>query len=1089
LRKLITIAILSFIPLVGKSQNLYFKHLTIEDGLSQSAITSLAQDEKGFLWVGTRDGLNRYDGINFNIYRNNSDDPNSLSNNEITCLDFDQYNHLWVGTRNGVNLYQDGSASFKVFQPNEMSTDYSVKSIESVNEDEIWVGTSNGINVLNINTATFSKGILTEFQINALRIWKGFIWVGTNKGLYKCQLATEKIEKVDSLSDTLSIHSLFVDTNDTFWVGTSSGLFHCTSILEGFVQKPTDSSRRIFAISEMKGAIVYSTGYIGVIDAETGSYSRYRHDPAKRFSLSRNSINALFVDRSGILWAGSDGYGLDFYDPNAMHFNLIKLADDPGGLPDNYTSAIAVDGDGKIWIGSSTGICRYNPTTFQLEFCSKLGTETGQVVRALYYEKNQLWIGGLLSGLMRMDLNSGKIDTWKGSNQLNTRGVLSITRTKDDNLWIGTGEGVCVYNQKDNTFLNIYASNTDSGLTDNNVKGIFEDHTGDIWISTERGLNKVDPSTMKIEKFFNVPGDSTSLSSNNTLATFEDSKNTIWIGTWGGGINKMTDDHTFVHYNTNDGLPSDVVYGFLEDDLGYIWVSTNNGVSRFNPEDGNFINFNHKEGLQGKEFNTGAFFKDRNGIMYFGGVNGLNYFEPEKFSINSSPPNTIITHFSLFDDPKEEKYSTSFRKGENILLNPWQNSFNINFISLNFTNSFKNQYEIRLIPFEEEWRSIGGATSANYTNITPGSYEFQVRGSNNDLVWDPTPATLHIIISTPWYKTWPFQLFIITTFIFSVFLIFKWRIQFYKKNKIQLENEVKSRTKMVNSQKEMLETKTHKLEEMNNTLEEIVNQRTRKIREYNEELKLKNSELEKANEELDRFVYSVSHQLRAPLVSVMGLINISKIENPELIDKGHLVLIQKLINRLDESIREINDHARNTRLEIHIDSINFEDMIENILQSMEYIDLEKKTLINKSINQKFILYSDKIRLNIVLSNLISNSLKYADPQKRQPEVNINILVEEKFCQIEVFDNGIGIPEDELKNIFKIFYRASESSHGSGLGLYIVNEIIKKLNGEIKVESVLGEFTKVTVIIPNNAKPDPGPEHPDIKFRDNSAINI
>jgi len=1072
--------------LQARPQEFRFDHLSVNDGLSQAAVRAIAEDSLGFIWFGTRDGLNKYDGREFTVFKNNGCDSSCISSNSINALLVDPKGKLWVGTSRGLNLYYPESSTFSTFLPKDPISGkayYSINCLSYINEDAIWVGADKNLLMFNPTDNTFTElhgisGIIKD--IVRIDQW---VWVATDNGLYRFNLPGTSVKKYNKESLDPFIETLFKDSGGTLWIGTEESLYKYIPETDSFnlIKK---SNSTIYSIVGYQDHILYSIeDELIDLDPRNGNTIIYTTNSGSKNGIS-HTIITFVKDNGGILWAGTNGGGVDYYDPNKNYFQLYRKSENGEGLPDNYVSSFEEVDSGKILIGTKSGLCIFNPNTLKYEYFNPGESKYMAHVRALLVEGNNLWIGSL-TGFSQYNLMTGRYKNWEvgnGSNEIGNGQVVSIIKARDGKIWIGTLKGLNVYDPFTNTFDKDISPEENSDFLHKQINSLMEDKDGNIWIGTPNGLTLMDSKSRKFTLFQNNEQDASSLSKNYVMSSFQDSEGEIWISTWGGGFNKVINNgESFLRFGTNQGLPDDVVYGFLEDKEGYLWLSTNKGLVRFNPVNYTFKTYTVEEGLQNNEFNTGAFFKSRNGTMYFGGISGATSINPDDIRINNSMPNTIITDFVSLNHsgPNSTTLKEELHKGL-ISLKYNQNSFEAKFISLNFTHSFKNQYRIRLYPFEEEWRDIGTTNFTVYTNIPPGIYNFQVMGSNNDLVWDSSPAEITLVIAPPFYATFWFRSLIILLTACIVLAVYKFRLRFYKQAKIKLENEVKLRTAEVNEQKEELEKKSKiiekvndkltlqakELQQINNTLEEKVLLRTRQIQESHSQVSAKNEALKKANEELDLFVYSVSHQLRAPLVSVLGLINVAKLENPEMSQKCYLDLIKKSVKRLDESIREINDHARNIRLDISRDPVDFNKILEDILSSMEYLESTNLIRIEKRIIEDYEFKTDELRLKIILSNLISNALKYYYPSRPKPVVKININIDEVGSTICVYDNGIGIPASELENIFRIFYRASEHGYGSGLGLYIVKEIIQKLGGSIEVESKEGEYSRFTVKIPH-----------------------
>jgi ligand-binding sensor domain-containing protein/serine phosphatase RsbU (regulator of sigma subunit) len=753
--------ILSF-SLLFFPKNLYaqggisFKHLTVEGGLSQSAVMCIFQDSHGFMWFGTQDGLNRYDGYNFKVYKNNPSDSTSLSDNFIFSIYEDDIGTMYIQTQSGsFQRYNARTESFTQLSKDSIDvSQFKVSSIEALLYEPgvRWVG---GLGApIGLKRTETESGKITEFKNNPTDPFS----IGDDK-----------------------VYSVYRDRSGSLWVGTLNGLDR--------------------------------------LDERTGRFTHYRSNPEDQNSLSYNHVWPIFEDSKGNLWIGTFGGGLNKLDPQRKLFTrYLNDPSDPKSINDNYIFSIYEDRGGGIWIGTNTGGINYfHPSSQMFDLYTNNPSNKNSLVDndviSMLVDKNGIyWLGTKNGGLDRFDYNKKSFKNYPGgssdSKNLVSSTITLIYQDKSGVLWLGTlSSGLMEFDPKTGTYK-LYQNNPSdpTSLTDNRIYSIFEDHNGVMWIGTYGGgLNKLDRATGKFTNYKFNPDDESSISSNSVWAIIEDTPGTLWLGTFGGGINifdaasgnsrrirnipdnpnSLPDDNiirifkdsknnlwigttkglsrynrelnNFKNYREKDGLANDFVYGILGDDEGYLWISTNNGLSKFNPEKETFKNYTAQDGLQGNEFNQNAFAKDyKTGRLLFGGVNGFNVFHPDSIKGNTYVPPIVFTNHIRYNSDDEEG-KPIIEKGisdrREISLTYKDNIVTFEFAALSYFNSLNNQYRYRLEGFNENWIQLGNENKVTFTNLSAGDYLLRVKGSNNDGVWNDEGITLAITVTPPWWRT------------------------------------------------------------------------------------------------------------------------------------------------------------------------------------------------------------------------------------------------------------------------------------------------------------------------------------------------
>jgi ligand-binding sensor domain-containing protein len=809
---LIFSAIFLFSSLHAQPRRLTFEQLSIEQGLSQSIVYCILQDRKGFLWFGTEDGLNKFDGYNFTILRHDPHQPNSLSYNEIRAMHEDSSGVLWIGTFfGGLNKYDPATERFTNYRNipgNPQSLSHN--NVRAIYEDQsgiLWIGTDDGLNQFDRTTETFTRFQHVADQSNSLSgnvvnaIYKDrtrVLWVGTNAGLNALVLGnngalpTFKHYRHDpadrqSLSND-AVNSIYEDRAGAFWIGTQNGLnrlIHTAGAKSSpsFIRYRNDprspnslSHNDVRVIFEDQAGTLWlgtNGGGLNLFDREQEIFTRYQNDPHGPTSISYNQVYAICEDRSGIIWLGTYGGGANKAVNRRKPFALYRPdPNNPNSLPQEIVWAFYEDENGVLWIGThGGGLTRFDRkdnlyTNYQHNPADP-NSLSHNIVRLIYPARGDssvLWIGTHGGGLNRFDTKTGKVTSYlydpKDSTSISHDELRSIYEDFSGNLWIGTNGGglnKLVASAKSSPKFIRYRHNPNNpaSLSNDFVRVIYEDpqEAGEVlWIGTQGGgLNKFDRCTETFTHYRADADNPNNLNNDYILCLHADRTGVFWLGTWGGGLNRFDRDKgVLASYTTREGLPNNEVYGMLEDGDGNLWISTNGGLSRFNPQTKIFKNYSVEDGLQSNEFNGGAFFKSKSGEMFFGGIHGFNAFDPQNIKDNPHVPPVAITGFFKFN--KEVRPSITAAK--QLKLSYKDYVFSFEFAALDFTAPMKNQYAYKMEGLDQDWIYTGAKKRvATYTTLAPGAYTFRVKGSNNDGLWNETGTSFAIAIHPPVWKT------------------------------------------------------------------------------------------------------------------------------------------------------------------------------------------------------------------------------------------------------------------------------------------------------------------------------------------------
>ena len=852
-----------------KARNLQFSQISQQQGLSQGAVNAIAQDHYGFIWLGTQEGLNRYDGYDMVVYEHKHDDPASLSHDWIWSVYVDNAGTLWVGTDGGgLNRYDRKQDAFTRFQhvpgdPHSLSNDR-VRVIYQDRQGHYWIGTDGG----GLNRFDTGNGQFTHYRHDddradslpndkVLAIFedsRGKLWVGTEAGLARMDHAREKFvtyrhdpSVAGSISDD-QVRSVYEDRRGQLWIGTYQGGLNLfdrnTGSFRHFQHDPANphslAHNRVRSIFEDHEGTLWVATDNGLNEWRQSSdaFVRYHHDPARLSSLSDNRVTTLFQDTGDILWVGT------FNGVNKWNYvsDAFRYVQDQGGdrsqLSGNIITALEEASDGIVWVGIyGGGLNRVDLKTGQTDQYRHAAADEHSLsddrVMALSVDGDGgVWVGTRNGGLSHLDPQTGKFTHHRhdpeNPNSLSSDAVSSIFGENNGILWVGTyGAGLNRFDTANATF-SVYRHDPDNGtsLSSDRILNTVRDRSGMLWVGTEDGgLNRFDETTRSFVRFQHDPDNATSLASNAALNIMEDKNGALWVATLGGGLNRWdssdrsTNQTLFRQYRKADGLKSDTVFGVLEDADGFLWLSTNRGLSRLNPQDGTLRHFDRFNGLQGDEFNFGAHLKTKAGQLLFGGTDGLLTLDPELLRVNLHRPDIVLSAHSRFGQ-LATVYSSEDREAESLELGYEDDFIMFSFAALDYASSDKNHYRYRLEGFDDDWMDAGQVRSATYTSLPAGDYIFTVIAANNDGVWNNRGASFQLHVAPPpWQTPWAYSLY---TFFFGGTL-FKYKRSHNKKldraakHSAKLEREVKARTRQLSERNDELKAVNDKLREASTT--------------------------------------------------------------------------------------------------------------------------------------------------------------------------------------------------------------------------------------------------------------------------------
>jgi signal transduction histidine kinase/ligand-binding sensor domain-containing protein/CheY-like chemotaxis protein len=1060
-----------------------FKRLTPNEGLSQGHVTAIVKDHRGFMWFATDEGINKYDGYTFTIYKYDAERPESLGDNLVRDVMVDHAGEVWVATTSGLDKLNRKGDAFVHYSPTGKSI-----YIECIYEDthqRMWIGSNEGLFLFHPGNGTFDHYPHDEKDINSLshnsinqivEDNEGDLWIGTQDGLNRFNPHTKRfIRYHNDAHDSRSISSSWVitvckDSKGRVWAGTLGGgvaLFdRKENYFVNFKHDPNNPNSIahndvLSLVEDNDGKLWIGTenGGISLFDYEKNNFVTLKHDGSNNFSLSNNSVHSLYKDDIGNIWAGTWSGGVNFlprYGDKFAHYKHV--ANTSNSLSNDIVTTITGDTDGNIWMGTDGGGLNLLDRKRKTFIHYKNNPNDPSSIKSNYIittgnvSTDLLALGYHRFGFDLLNRKTGTIthlpedaEDSQGTSLANTSGTVVH---KD--LWLGTyyGFGLFHYNRATKRFVRYQHNPSDkNSISEGSIFSVYEDREGNLWIGMglNNGLDFFDRKNNRFIHHRHDPEDKQSISKDIVYSIIEDKRGNIWVGT-GNGLNcydKTT--QRFTSYTTKDGLANNVIYGILEDKRGKLWLSSNKGISRFDPVTKTCRNYDITDGLQDNTFKHQAWYQTPQGEMFFGGINGFNLFHPDSVRDNPFIPPVWITDLQILNRPvtigKDSPLPQHITESTEITLSYGQSVFTLAFAALNFTQPEKNQYAYKLEGFDNDWNYVKGRRTATYTNLDAGDYIFRVKASNNDGIWNEQGISLIIHILPPWWKTSWFGTLAGLTILGMGVGLYRLRIR-----AIELQNK---------------------------KLEKLVDVRTKELQVANQEL----VSMEKSKENM---LAVMSHEIRTPLNSMIGLTHVLKRRSPRA---DQVEIIDTLKTSGDHLLHLVNDvldynKIQAGKLDLEALSFNLINILKQ-LHSMFARTAEEKNLhfsVQLSSTLPVFLLGDPTRLLQVLSNLVGNAIKFTN----EGFVSLyarTIQQSEQICTIEfkIEDTGIGIPADKLHLISEPFSQLRPETHrkygGSGLGLLIVKNLVEAMKGTLAFESIPDKATTVTVTIPFTMEPE------------------
>lgn len=1069
---IVVILLLILQPAIGQQKDYNFINYSSKDGLASNTINAILKDKYGFMWFGTEDGLNKFDGHKFTVYRHRENDSTSIGRGAVMAMVEDKEGNLWVGTNVTLSVYNRGSNSFINYDFTQIGW---IRSLCADHHGNIWVGTYTGLYYFNTKTKKIDaykvdkandKKLNSDMILCVFEDSKRNIWVGTKVGLHlynpkdrSFKRFLHKKDILNSISDN-AVRTLAEDQNENLWIGTAEGglnvLNPTTETFSYFKSSKSDestlSSNNIFKILfDNTGKLWVGTeDGLNILEPKSGKVQRVKSSLSGNYSkmggFVGRSVRDIYLDNCGIYWISTLQGGVNKYDINLAFFNHRQFnPSDENGLSASSITSFAESPSGDIYIGTDGGgLNVFNKKTgFIKRFLLSNAKGNREAVLALEPSGNEIWAGTYLDGLYAINTATNTVrhlSIPKSSTDVSNIPINCLKVDSEGNLWIGTnGNGIYRYHLKSGELLHfdeILPQKATRHLSLNGyITTIEEDKQGNLWFGSNGAGIAVFAPKQKMLTILNHANSKLPL--DRVLSIYCSKIGQIWVGVFGGGLCLYdTQNKQFSQYSEKQLLSNDVIYKILEDEFGKLWVSTNKGISTFDPKKSIFKNYTYHNGIQQSTFNMGAGLRTSTGEMYFGGLDGFNYFNPKSLNQNKNTPPLVITDLKINNKSANpidnSEINDHISVAKEIILSYKQN-FSLDFVALNYTAPHESQYSYMMEGFDKEWNNVGSITTAVYTNLDPGNYTFRLKAKSEDGAWHTPEKTIEITVNPPFWRTY-FAYFIY----FSLFVTTLWAIR--RRGIQKLRNEFAL-------EQERLEVK-HLIEKERSEAE-------RKMEL--EQVKIK-------------FLTNLSHELKTPLTLVLNPIESLLLQEkiPEKLNT--LNLINRNAKRLLNLVNQLLDFRKIEDNELKLNPIEG-DLIavaKEIFDSFKYISVRKN--IHLDFESAFTEYHtrfDKDKLERILINLLSNAIKFTNEDGSvyfQIEAN-----DGNGIKLLISDTGIGIPNDKKERIFERFFQINDNANilnqGSGIGLSITQEFVKLHGGIIKVESEEGIGSLFTVYLP------------------------
>lgn len=1062
----------------SQNQTVLFEKIGGREGFRPTYANDFVQDSSGLIWISSSNGLYLHDGVSFKSHRSVFGSPDSLSGNFLTRLALDSDGSLWVGTYSGgVNRLDPTTGVFKRYPLDIDESSGEVLSILVSSENNVWVATALGLfyfhrdqdrfelfdRITNSDQKSVSPLVFSTIQRN-----DGLIWLGTRRGLYYLEEKGAGLSGWDiglvpnsEVLESLQIKSFYEDSAGFLWIGTNRGLYIYQDSKKLF-SKAVEIFPH-FEVSKSLVAQVFQEDSVGDLwigsseglyrfDRSRGVFLSYHADRFVDHSLSNSDVGALMLDSSGVLWIGTYGGGISKYSPARQMFNLVSSYPHiPNSLAHRNVTSISEGRRGMVWIGCNNSINLLDPKTGRIFRNALRGNKNlpdfVTVQSVVEDVQNDLWIGSTGAGVVHYDDGDKTFSAVPFTGLVESKSYYANRLLLDRNhrLWIPTSDGLILKESgEDNSFKRVGLERFRSTDASGRVAAyrVFLDQSGRLWVGTlSEGLfYQTEPEELVFRQLpvVSEPGQGVGISSAVVVAFGEKREGEIWVGTYGGGINRLVFDDegrdvVKVEYITEkNGLPDNNVCDILPGEEDDLWVSSGSGIAKFNTVEHSFVRFDSRDGLQGEDFTAGVGLRSSEGVLYFGGDFGLNYFRPEEVAVSNYEPRVVLTDVLVFNESISKNNEVINLDGS-IEFDHHQSVISFQFAAMDFNIPSKLKYQYKMSKYSDEWLPVNDNRMVTFTELAPGSYQLRVRATNHHGVWSRNELVLRIISRPPFYRTWWAYSFYVVFVLSSASALIKRRERNYKLQILKREQELLN--------------------------EKLVADRLKRVDKIKDEI-----------------LANTSHELRTPLNGMIGLAKsmLDGVTGKLTFDqRDNLLMIVSSGIRLNNLVNDILDFSKmvTRQLELNLTSQDVYASVSMVLNLSKHLLGDKDVeLVNEIASDCPYVLADNDRLQQILYNLVGNAIKFTE----RGSIRVGARVEGDFLWIDVRDTGIGIEAGQFERIFQSFEQGDGSTSrkfgGTGLGLAVTKQLIELQNGEIQVESQVGMGSCFSVKFPISSVP-------------------
>ncbi len=1068
-----------------------FHHLDLENGLPQSSVLSVFEDSRGFIWLGTYDGLCRFDGKQLKVFLPKENDNYTIDAGSIYKIQEGFDHKIYIASAGGLNVYDPYTEFFKYYITDSTPSSIAGNIIYDIlvsSDSSVWIATYDGVSHYfpkNQTFKTYPFGEKREHgypEYTAVSLYEDDnknIWIGTYGGglclfdkkdesftLFENKLNSDNLYNdnvINQIQPGNENNIILVTEGETFRFNLKNRTYYKAFHKNIIASSVTlDTNKNIWVATRNNG--------LYVID-QSGIIQHITHISDNNLSLPSNNLNLVYCDNKSNMWVGLINKGVAFININQEHFYNYFKKNNSNSLIGNEVFGLAEDNTGNIWAGTVNGLSIFNPVTNNFKNLSagqNNSISDNSIWDILYDRDGYMWLG-TSKGVDRYSFKTGKFKHFEhnsqDSNSLPSNEIYFQERDSQGNIWIGSYQGLARYSKKNGKWTS-YNSTKNRAFANKIIWAIYSDSQNRLWIGTDMGLYKYEPQKDRFSIFGTVNDSNRYLSQAEIGYIIEDSENNLWLSTQMGLVKYNPETNRMKRFTIEDGLPSNVIYGIIEKG-NYIWFTSNKGLTKMNKYTYSLANFDSNDGLQSNEFNK-ATLKLKNGYFMFGGINGITMFNPDEIMDEPVEPDLYFTSLSLNGElvhPNDKRFGLTPLTESVVFANRIDLSYNeklvvIDFAALEYPLNKKIKYRYRILPNSKNWISLNDKNSVTFTNFPPGKYKLEIQCTTSEQVWLNKTKSLLIVVHPPFYmQKWFYLIEVLIAFLL-IFLYVRRRMARIEKTNHRLEQIVRERTEEISAQKEELEIQRDRISEQKTKIEKFAEDLENKVMLRTEELLVAKENAEESDRLKSAFLANMSHEIRTPMNAIIGFSDL--LSSPGLSDDEKKAYIDLIRTNSDTLLNLLNDIIDISLIESGKIFISPKEVSVTKLLTKIYDEYKhKKILLDKprinftldiSSVVDYAIYIDSFRFRQIVGNLVSNAIKYTSDGK----VEISAYNSNNNLLITVKDTGIGIHPEHHDKIFDRFHKIDDSDtnpyRGSGLGLAISKNLVELMGGKIWLES-------------------------------------